>query len=171
MTDSSVIQNAFSKVFIEDDYTDFFNKLKGQWNVNNRDYVYKSLLSWNSSTAVELFGDKYFTPRDWDFMLIEGLKKRYDIDVIKLIISKTEYKYEYAVASAINVKYPLSVIKQLVENGFDYSKSFLYKNTLIDAIHVSTYGVVEYLFKKYKEDDIDNVIDYEIADLYKEFLN
>lgn len=171
MTDSSVIQNAFNKVFNENDFIDFFNKLKGQWNNKNRDYVYKSLLSWNNSIAVELFGDKYFTPRDWDFMLIEGLKSKYDIDVIKLIISKTEYKYEYAVASAINVKYPLQVIQQLVENGFDYSKSFLHKNTLIDAIKVSDYNTVEYLFKKYKEDDIENVINYEIADLYKEYMD
>ena len=170
MTDSSVIQNAFNKVFNENDFIDFFNKLKGQWNNKNRDYVYKSLLLWNNSTAVELFGDKYFTPRDWDFILIEGLKSKYDIDVIKLIISKTEYKYEYAVASAINVKYPLQVIQQLVENGFDYSKSFLHKNTLIDAIKVSDYNVVEYLFKKYKEDDIENEINYEIADLYKEYI-
>lgn len=170
MNNSSVIHNAFNKVFTEDDYTNFFNKLKGYWNNKNRDYVYKSLLSWNNSTAVELFGSKYFTSRDWDFMLIEGLKSKYDTNVINLIISKTEYKYEYAVASAINVKYPLQVIKQLVENGFNYSKSFLYKNTLIDAINMSDYSVVEYLFKKYKEDDTDNIINYEIADLYKEFL-
>jgi len=120
------VDGAFARIFTENaDYSDsikFFNKLKNYWDNNDKDNVYKLLLSWNSSVAIELFGDKYFSSLDWDYMLIEGLMRRYNLDVVELIINKAKFKYEYAVAYAINADYPESVIKLLNDLGFDYKK-------------------------------------------------
>jgi len=120
------VNGAFERIFTENvdynDFIEFFNLLKNYWDNNDKNNVYKLLLSLNSSIVIELFGDKYFSSIDWDYMLIEGLFRKYNLDVVELIINRAKFKYEYAIAYAINADYPESVIKLLNDLGFDYKK-------------------------------------------------